>query len=156
MYNCITQSQTPVTITKDNIYINSPVYGTEFKKQLRQSRNINSNDLHTSPVMVTENFDDRTLLKDSRGRKHKAIAILVEFLKTLCDKSIKNLKTTYSNIHDVNDSKWVLMIPSVRAGSRAADFFEKAWSKDIGERGGNNKKKTYSLNVTATTEKCEG
>ncbi|CAC5417141.1 unnamed protein product [Mytilus coruscus] len=39
------------------------------------------------------------------------------------------MKTTYSKIHDVNDSKWVLMIPSVRAGSRAVDFFEKAWSK---------------------------
>ncbi|XP_063420630.1 uncharacterized protein LOC134705846 [Mytilus trossulus] len=80
-------------------------------------------------LYTSENFDDETLLKDSRGRKHKSIDIVVVFLKSLCDYSIKNLQTC-SDIINVNDSYWVLMIPSVRAGSRAVDFFRKAWHKD--------------------------
>ncbi|XP_071156111.1 heat shock 70 kDa protein 12A-like [Mytilus edulis] len=79
-------------------------------------------------LYISEDLDDETLIKDSRGGKHKALDIFGKFMKKLVDFSYLKLTSRLTpEFLKRSDIKWVLMIPSVRTESGVVAFFEKAW-----------------------------
>ncbi|CAC5401444.1 unnamed protein product [Mytilus coruscus] len=81
-------------------------------------------------LYISEDFDDKTLIKDSRGSKHKALDIFGKFLRILFDYACHDMSECFKlGALKLSEIKWMLMIPSVRAGSGVQAFFEKAWNE---------------------------
>lgn len=71
-----------------------------------------------------------TLIKDSRGSEHKALEIFEKFLGLMFRYLCHYMRSCFEcDALQLSDIKWMLMIPSVRAGNRVQAFFEKAWNE---------------------------
>ncbi|CAG2191034.1 unnamed protein product [Mytilus edulis] len=80
-------------------------------------------------LYISEDFSDANLIKDSKGSAHRALDVFGKFIRILFDYFNEVIVNQIPNVIKPLEIKWVLMIPSVRAGSGVVPFFEKAWNE---------------------------